>query len=107
MKTILKTLTAIAAIGLVTAVAVHAADQPTPPQGWGPGWGPGWRHEQMIKAVKDGTFVPGQGPGFGMMGPGYGRGFMAAAIGPDGKVDVSKLPTNCPARQALIDSQTK
>jgi hypothetical protein len=112
MKTILKTLTALAVIGLASVVVAQAADQPTTPQTWGPGW----RHEQMLKSIQDGTFTPGQGygmrggrgPGYGMMGggPGYGRGFMAAAIGPDGKVDLSKLPTNCPARQALIDSQT-
>lgn len=114
MKTMLKTLTALAALGIVAAFAVQAADQPTTPQTWGPGW----RHEQMLKSIQDGTFTPGQGRGYGMRGgggagygmmgggPGYGRGFMAAAVGPDGKIDPAKLPTNCPARQILIDSQT-
>lgn len=98
MKTILKTLAAFAAIAFVASCAANAADQSTTPQTWGPGW----RHEQMLKAQKDGTFIPGPGYGRGMWGggPGYGRGMMAA-VGPDGKIDVSKLPTDCPMRQAL------
>lgn len=107
MKTILKTLTALAAIAFVASCTAQAADPATPTQGWGPGW----RHEQMVKAYKDGTFTPGQGPGYGRGmwggGPGFGRGMMAAAIGPDGKVDTSKLPVDCPMRQALIQEQTK
>jgi hypothetical protein len=100
MKTILKTLAAFAALAFVASCAASAADQPTQQT-----WGPGWRHEQILKAQQDGTFVPGQGPGFGR-GPGYGRGMMAAAIGPDGKIDASKvdwakLPADCPMRQTL------
>jgi hypothetical protein len=104
MKIILKTLAAFAALAFVASCAASAADQSTPQT-----WGPGWRHEQMLKAQQDGTFTPGQGPGFGRgpgFGPGYGRGMMAAAIGPDGKIDASKvdltkLPADCPMRQAL------
>ncbi|KIM00501.1 hypothetical protein CCC_01919 [Paramagnetospirillum magnetotacticum MS-1] len=89
MKTILKTLAAVTALAVVASYAAQAADEPTPQS-----WGPGWRHEQMIKAQADGTFIPGQGPGFG-------RGRMAAAIGPDGKIDPAKLPADCPMRQSL------
>jgi hypothetical protein len=99
MKTILKTLAAFALVGFVASCAASAADQPSPQT-----WGPGWRHEQMLKAQKDGTFTPGQGPGFGRGpggGPGYGRGMMAAALGPDGQIDPAKLPADCPMRQAL------
>jgi hypothetical protein len=105
MKTILKTLAAFAAIAFVASCAAQAADQQAAPQTWGPGW----RYEQMLKAQKDGTFTPGQGPGYGRGpgagmwggGPGYGRGMMAAAVGPDGKIDPSKLPADCPMRQTL------
>ena len=93
MKTILKTLAAFAAVAFVASCTASAADQPTPQT-----WGPGWRHEQMVKAAKDGTFIPGRF---------YGRGMMAAAIGPDGKIDVTKLPADCPMRQSLIQSPTK
>lgn len=107
MKTILKTLAALAAVAFVASYAAQAADQSTPPQSWGPGW----RHEQMVKAYKDGTFTPGQGPGYGRGmwggGPGLGRGMMAAAIGPDGKIDPAKLPADCPMRQGLIQSPTQ
>lgn len=108
MKTILKTLAVFAALAFVASCAASAADQPTPQT-----WGPGWRHEQMVKSIKDGTFTPGQGPGFGRGagggpgygmwggGPGYGRGMMAAAVGPDGTIDPTKLPAGCPMRQAL------
>ncbi|MBI3445739.1 MAG: hypothetical protein HY055_10360 [Magnetospirillum sp.] len=108
MKTVFKTIAAIAALGFVAACTAEAAD-PAPPQ---QGWGPGWRHEQMVKAIKDGSFVPGSGPMMGGawgpgqgFGPGQGRGYMAAAIGPDGKIDPAKLPANCPLRQSL--EQTK
>lgn len=107
MKTILKTLAAFALVGFVASCAVQAADQTPTPQTWGPGW----RHEQMLKAQKDGTFVPGQGPGYGRGmwggGPGYGRGMMAAAVGPDGKIDPAKLPADCPMRQSLIQAPAK
>lgn len=101
MKTLLKTLTILAAIGFATVAIAQTADQSTPQT-----WGPGWRHEQMIKAVKDGTFTPGQGMGQGRGmwggGPGWGRGgMMAAAVGPDGKIDPSKLPEGCPMRTSL------
>ena len=103
MKTVFKSLAAIAALGFVAACTAEAADPATTQ-----GWGPGWRHEQMVKAVKDGTFVPGSGPmmarGWGS-GGGPGRGYMAAAIGPDGKIDPTKLPEQCPMRQSL--EQTK
>ncbi|ARJ67787.1 hypothetical protein WV31_20070 [Magnetospirillum sp. ME-1] len=105
MKTILKTLAALALVGFVASCAAQAADPTPTPQTWGPGW----RHEQMLKAQKDGTFVPGRGPGYGMWGggPGYGRGMMAQAIGADGKIDVSKLPAGCPMRQGLIQAPTQ
>ncbi len=103
MKTILKTLAALAAVAFVASCTAQAADQSTPPQSWGPGW----RHEQMVKAHKDGTFTPGQGPGMWGGGPGYGRGMMAAAVGPDGKIDPTKLPADCPMRQGLIQSPTR
>lgn len=103
MKTIVRTLAALAAVAFVASCTAQAADQQT--------WGPGWRHEQMLKAQKDGTFTPGQGrgPGYGMWGggPGYGRGMMAAAVGPDGKIDPAKLPTDCPMRQSLIQEPAR
>ncbi len=106
MKTILKTLAVLAAVAFVASCTASAADQSTTQQTWGPGW----RHEQMVKAYKDGTFTPGQGrgPGYGMWGggPGYGRGMMASAVGPDGKIDPTKLPTDCPMRQSLIQAPT-
>ena len=99
MKTLFKTLATITAVTLVAACA-YAADQTTPQT-----WTPGWRHEQMVKAFQDGTATPGFGPGM-MMRAGYGPGRMgqgpAWAIGPDGKIDPSKLPEGCPLR----DSQT-
>lgn len=107
MKTILKTLAAFALAAFVASCAVQAADQSPTPQTWGPGW----RHEQMLKAQKDGTFVPGQGPGYGRGmwggGPGMGRGMMAQAIGPDGKIDPARLPADCPMRQSLIEAPAK
>ncbi len=107
MKTILKTLAAFAAIAFVASCAAEAADQSATPRSWGPGW----RHEQMLKSVNDGTFTPGQGPGYGRGmwggGPGMGRGMMATAIGPDGKIDPSKLPADCPMRQTLTQSPSK
>jgi hypothetical protein len=98
MKTLFKALAGLAVITTVAACTAYAADQPTPKT-----WGPGWRHEQMIQAQKDGTFTPGYGPGMGRgMGPGMGRGMMAAnALGPDGKIDPTKLPADCPYRQSL------
>lgn len=110
MKTIVRTLAALAAVAFVASCTAQAADQPTQQT-----WGPGWRHEQMLKAQKDGTFTPGQGPGYGRGpgygmwggGPGMGRGMMAAAVGPDGKIDPAKLPADCPMRQSLIQEQTK
>lgn len=99
MKTIFKTLAGLALVTSVAACAALAADStPTQPQAWTPGW----RHEQMVKARQDGTFTPGPGPGMMMRGggPGYGRAMMANAIGPDGKVDPTKLPEGCPYRQA-------
>ncbi len=97
MKTIFKLLTGIAIVGTVAACTALAADTtPSSSQTWGPGW----RHEQMVKARQDGTFTPGPGPGFFQgQRPGYGRGMMAAAIGPDGKIDPTKLPEGCPYRQ--------
>jgi hypothetical protein len=103
MKTILKTLAAFALVGFVASCAVQAADQTPTPQTWGPGW----RHEQMLKAQKDGTFVPGQGRGMWGGGPGMGRGMMAQAVGADGKIDPAKLPADCPMRQSLIQSPTQ
>jgi len=107
MKTILKTLAALAAVAVVASCTANAADQSTTQQGWGPGW----RHEQMVKAYKDGTFTPGQGPGYGRGmwggGPGMGRGMMASAVGPDGKIDPTKLPADCPMRQSLIQAPTQ
>lgn len=109
MKTVFKTLTALTAVAVLAACAAIAAEPATPQA-----WTPGWRHEQMVKAVQDGTVTPGNGPGFGpgrMMsagyGPGMGRGMMAAALGPDGKIDPSKLPEGCPYRQAVPGTPTK
>ncbi|OAN46788.1 hypothetical protein A6A04_06530 [Paramagnetospirillum marisnigri] len=102
MKTMFKLIAGLGLITIVAACTAQAAD-PTPAQSWTPGW----RHEQMVKAMQDGTFTPGQGfgPGYGRgQGPGYGRGMggpgFAAAIGPDGKIDPDKLPVGCPMRQA-------
>lgn len=103
MKTVFKTLAALATVTLVAACAAYAADQTTPQT-----WTPGWRHEQMVKAFQDGTATPGFGPGRMMRaggGPGYGRGMMGQgpgfAVGPDGKIDPTKLPEGCPYRQAV------
>lgn len=97
MKTVSKLLISVAILGAMAVGVAAAADQAAPQT-----WTPGWRHEQMLKAVQDGTVTPGTGPGFGRgMGPGMRGGMMAAAIGPDGKVDPAKLPEFCPMRQAL------
>lgn len=106
MKTLLKTLTFLAAMGFASVAIAQTANQTTTPQTWGPGW----RQEQMNRAAQDGTFIPcpgrgpGRGQGVGMWGggPGPGRGgMMAAAVGPDGKIDPSKLPVGCPVRNQL------
>ncbi|RAU21030.1 hypothetical protein CU669_15390 [Paramagnetospirillum kuznetsovii] len=91
MKTTFKILTCLA-IAAVFGTAALAADPPTPQS-----FTPGWRHEQMIQAQKDGNFGPGMMMRAGY-GPGQGRGRMAAALGPDGKIDPTKLPEGCPFR---------
>lgn len=102
MKTPIKTILALASILLVagcTAVAQDATTATT--KSFGPGTGPGWRHEQMVQAWEKGE-MPGpmmrgqmmRGQGFGPGMRGYGPG--AAAVGPDGKVDTTKLPAWCP-----------
>ncbi|MGE5503015.1 MAG: hypothetical protein ACM31L_01200 [Actinomycetota bacterium] len=128
MKTLTKTLTAVAAVLIVAGCTANAADTPnqTGPQGWQPGW----RHEQMVKAWQDGTF---QGPGPGMRGPmmmragwggqgmGPGMGFgpgggpgggrgpgagVGPGAGPGANVDPSTLPPWCPYRtQAPADAK--
>ncbi|MEW5727407.1 MAG: hypothetical protein AB1918_06235 [Pseudomonadota bacterium] len=97
MKTLTKTIVALASV-LLVAGCTAAAQDATAPKAFGPGYGPGWRHEQMVQAWEKGELPAGpgmmRGRGFGPGMRGYGPG--AAAIGPDGKVDTSKLPPWCP-----------
>lgn len=101
MKTLTKTIVALASVLLVAGCAAAAQDATTP-TAVGPGYGPGWRHEQMVQAWQRGELpagpgmMRGRGYGPGMRGYGAGYGPGAAAIGPDGKVDTSKLPPWCP-----------
>ncbi|CAA7627019.1 hypothetical protein [Magnetospirillum sp. SS-4] len=97
MKTVFKVLAGLALVTTVAACTALAADPPAATQTWTPGW----RHEQMVQARQDGTFTPGPGMVMRGGGPGYGRGMMAAVIGPDGKIDPTQLPEGCPYRQAV------
>ncbi|HSV29354.1 MAG TPA: hypothetical protein VLL76_07340 [Candidatus Omnitrophota bacterium] len=96
MKTLSKTVLALSGLLLLAGCSALAED--TTPKAVGPGYGPGWRHEQMVQARQNGQLPPAammRGPGM-MRGQGPG----AAAIGPDGKVDTSKLPAWCPYNTA-------
>lgn len=85
MKT--RTLTVFAALMLAAGFAVAAEQAPTPPT---EGWHPGWRHEQMAKAFAEGKAWPGP-----MMMHRIAGG---PPLGPDGKVDTTKLPEWCPMK---------
>ncbi|MBI5163826.1 MAG: hypothetical protein HY985_07980 [Magnetospirillum sp.] len=89
MKTLMKTVAALAGVLVVSGCAA-TAQEPTPPQAYGPGW----RHQQMMAAWQDGKAPPAPM----MMMRGRGPGMMA--VGPDGKIDLTKLPPGCPYAQA-------
>lgn len=96
MKTLTKTIAAMA--GLLLLAGCGAAAQDATPKAAGPGFGPGWRHEQMVQAWEKGEIPPGPGPMMMMMrrqgmGPGYGP-----PVGADGKIDTAKLPDWCPMK---------
>lgn len=97
MKTLTKTIVALASVLLVAYGA--SAQDTTTDKAVTPGFGPGWRHEQMVQAWEKGEMPgPMMMRGRGGFGPGMMRGMGpgAAAIGPDGKIDTSKLPDWCP-----------
>lgn len=104
MNTITKFLAASAAV-LVLAGCSAVAEEKTAT----PATGPGWRHEQMVKAWEKGEMPgPMMMQGRGGMGPGMmrGAGPGAQALGPDGKVDTSKLPPWCPLSTAPDATKT-
>lgn len=108
MKTLTKTIAAMAGLLLLAGCGAVAQDQT--PKAAGPGYGPGWRHEQMVQAWEKGEVPPGpmmmmrnKGPGPAFApGPGSGpgmRGF-GPPVDENGKIDTSKLPDWCPMKQA-------
>lgn len=100
MKTMMKTLTAMAAILLIGGCSAVAADQPvttaTPAAATteAPAFKPGWRHEQMVQAMKDGKDV--RMPMMMM----HRMGGRHAAMVADGKIDPATLPQGCPFYKA-------
>ncbi|MGE5547652.1 MAG: hypothetical protein ACM33T_12190 [Solirubrobacterales bacterium] len=103
MKTLSKTILGLA--GLLLLAGCTAAADETAVKATTPAFGPGWRHEQMVQAWQKGEVPQGammRAGGRPAFGPGMmrGAGPGAAAIGPDGKIDTSKLPEWCPYRTA-------
>lgn len=100
MKTLMKTMVAVAGILLLTGLAANAQNEAAT-------YGPGWRHQQMTEAWERGEARPGPmmmrgGPGqMKPMRGGPGR----MALNPDGTVDTTKLPEWCP--YATKDTDTK